>query len=48
MSREQLLLTNLNKFYSVDENIGVLRDILTKKDNISLRNIEWFVHINRV
>lgn len=43
MSREQLLLTNLNKFYSREENIGVLRDILTKKDNISLRNIEWFV-----
>ena len=43
MSREQLLLTNLNKFYSLDENLGVLRDILTKRDNISLRNIEWFV-----
>jgi hypothetical protein len=43
MSREKLLLGKLTQFYANDINLGVLRDILNKKNNISLRNIEWFV-----
>jgi hypothetical protein len=43
MSREGLLLTKLKGFYEKPANIKTLNDIITKRDNISLRNIEWFV-----
>tara|TARA_R110002074_G_scaffold163630_1_gene323088 strand:- start:125 stop:511 length:387 start_codon:yes stop_codon:yes gene_type:complete len=43
MSREGLLLTKLKGFYEKPTNIKILNDIITKRDNISLRNIEWFV-----
>jgi len=43
MSREGLLLTKLRVFYEKPNNIKILNDIITKRDNVSLRNIEWFV-----
>jgi len=43
MSKTDILLTSINKFYSEDENKAVLMNILNKKSGISLRNIEWFI-----
>jgi hypothetical protein len=44
MSKSDLLLESLKKFYEDPVNSGLLRDILTTKSRgISLRNLEWFV-----
>lgn len=43
MSKEKILLQSLTKFYGKDENAQQLKNLLNKKDGISLRNIEWFV-----
>ena len=43
MSREQLLLTNLTRFYQHPDHANTLQSLLQKKEGISLRNIEWFV-----
>jgi hypothetical protein len=44
MSKSDLLLESLKKFYEDPVNSGLLRDILTtKSQGISLRNLEWFV-----
>lgn len=43
MSKTDILLTSINKFYNEDENKAILMNILNKKSGISLRNIEWFI-----
>lgn len=43
MSKTDILLNSINKFYNEDENKTILRNILNKKSGISLRNIEWFI-----
>ena len=44
MSKSDLLLESLKKFYEDPLNSERLRDILTtKSQGISLRNLEWFV-----
>lgn len=43
MSRSDILLESINKFYIEEQNREVLVNLLSKKNGISLRNIEWFV-----
>jgi hypothetical protein len=43
MSRSDLLLGSIQEFYSKKENSDFLRDILEKRNGISLRNLEWFI-----
>ena len=44
MSKSDLLLESLKRFYDDPVNASRLRDILTtKSQGISLRNLEWFV-----
>jgi hypothetical protein len=43
MSKSDLLLESLNRFFSVAENENQLHDILEHRKGISLRNLEWFV-----
>jgi hypothetical protein len=43
MSRSELLLGSIQDFYSRKENSERLRDILEKRNGISLRNLEWFI-----
>ena len=43
MSKEQTLLKSLSGFYSDTGNLGILKSIIHKTDNVSLRSIEWFV-----
>lgn len=43
MSRSDLLLGSIQEFYSKKENSDCLRDILEKRNGISLRNLEWFI-----
>ena len=43
MSRSEILLQSIQEFYSNEENSNYLRDILEKKNGISLRNLEWFI-----
>lgn len=43
MSRSELLLGSIQEFYSRKENSERLRDILEKRNGISLRNLEWFI-----
>jgi len=43
MSRSDILLESIRKFYSNEENSEHLRDILEKRNGISLRNLEWFI-----
>lgn len=42
-NKEELLLKSLDEFFSIPEHFAELNDILTRKNGISLRNIEWFV-----
>lgn len=42
-SQEQWVLVRLEKFYSKQENIQKVKDILEGKSNLSLRLIDWFV-----
>jgi len=41
--KEDLLLASLTEFFASPENLVELENILTRKNGISLRNIEWFV-----
>ena len=43
MSRSDLLLGSIKQFYLEKENSENLRDILEKRNGISLRNLEWFI-----
>lgn len=43
MSRSEVLLGSLTKFFDEPENCTVLSDVLSHKMGISLRSIEWFV-----
>ena len=43
MNRSDILFESINNFYKKEENREVLINILVNKNNISLRNIEWFV-----
>lgn len=43
MSKSDLLLTSLSKFFDVPENREKLHDILGHRKGISLRKLEWFV-----
>jgi hypothetical protein len=43
MSKSELLLTSLTKFFDVPENREKLHDILEHRKGISLRKLEWFV-----
>lgn len=43
MDRSNTLLESINTFYSDPENAAHLTDILEKKGNVSLRNLEWFI-----
>jgi hypothetical protein len=43
MSRSEILLQSIKEFYSTEENSEHLRDILEKRNGISLRNLEWFI-----
>ena len=44
MSRSDTLLESVQTFYSQNErNAECLRDILEKRNGISLRNLEWFI-----
>ena len=42
MSKSDVLLESLTRFFSEPENSGKLAEILTHK-SVSLRNLEWFV-----
>ena len=43
MSKSELLLTSISKFFDVPENREKLHDILGHHKGISLRKLEWFV-----
>lgn len=43
MSKSELLLTSLTKFFDAPENREKLHDILGHRNGISLRKLEWFV-----
>ena len=43
MSKSELLLTSLTKFFDVPEHREKLHDILEHRKGISLRKLEWFV-----
>lgn len=43
MSKSDVLLESLNRFFSEETYSAQLRDILSHKKGISLRNLEWFV-----
>lgn len=43
MSKSDLLLESLTRFFSEKENSDQLRDVLCHNKGISLRNLEWFV-----
>jgi len=43
MSKSDVLLESLTRFFSEPNNSERLSDILTHKNGVSLRNLEWFV-----
>jgi len=43
MSKARLLLNKLDSFYSIPKNNKILQEIVTRNNDVSLRNIEWFV-----
>jgi hypothetical protein len=43
MSRSEILLESLTRFFDEPDHYSVLSDILAHKMGISLRSIEWFV-----
>ncbi len=43
MSRSDVLLESIRDFYTNDDHFTVLKNILEKKTNVSLRNLEWFI-----
>jgi hypothetical protein len=43
MSKSDLLLESLTRFFSEPKNSDQLKDILAHKNGISLRSLEWFV-----
>jgi hypothetical protein len=43
-TRSDALFESIEKFYNSDpKNADILKDILTKKKGVSLRNLEWFI-----
>jgi len=43
MSKSDVLLESLTRFFNEPSNSEKLADILTHKNGVSLRNLEWFV-----
>lgn len=43
MNKTDILLSSINKFYTIEENRTKLINILDKSSGISLRNLEWFI-----
>jgi glutaredoxin 2 len=43
MSRSEILLESLTRFFDEEENYKILSDVLSHRMGISLRSIEWFV-----
>ena len=43
MSKSDVLLESLTRFFTEDNHSEQLRDILSHRKGISLRNLEWFV-----
>ena len=43
MSRTDILLSSIEKFYNDSNNVEKLLNVLERKDGISLRNLEWFI-----
>ena len=43
MSRSDTLLDSINTFYGEPSHAECLVDILEKRGNVSLRNLEWFI-----
>lgn len=43
MSRSETLLHSVEEFYSQGTHAECLKDILEKRNGISLRNLEWFI-----
>jgi hypothetical protein len=43
MSRSETLLDSINSFYTVPEHATHLVNILEKRGNVSIRNLEWFI-----
>ena len=43
MSKSDVLLESLTRFFSEDKHSEQLKDILSHRKGISLRNLEWFV-----
>ena len=43
MSRSDILLKSIETFFENNDNSDYLRDILEKRNGISLRNLEWFI-----
>ena len=42
-TKQDLLMDSLKEFYSINDNLNKLLDILKNKSNISLRIIDWYV-----
>ena len=45
MAKSDVLLKSLDDFFEDEKNFSILSDILTHKNGISLRNLEWFITI---
>jgi hypothetical protein len=43
MNKRDILLSSINNFYLDEKNRTTLLNILHKKNDISLRNLEWFI-----
>ena len=43
MNKRDILLSSINNFYLDEKNRTTLINILHKKNDISLRNLEWFI-----
>ena len=43
MSRQEWLLESINDFYTDDTHMNILKNLLNRKCDISLRSIEWFI-----
>lgn len=43
MNKTDILLSSIDRFYSIPENRTTLMELLNKTGGISLRNLEWFI-----
>tara|TARA_B110000037_G_scaffold51344_1_gene63072 strand:+ start:1135 stop:1713 length:579 start_codon:yes stop_codon:yes gene_type:complete len=42
-SKKDFLMISLNKFYKINNNLNILKPIISGKSNISLRILDWFI-----